>query len=255
MKVKLKLLCAVTAALLLAACGGGGGDSSPAPAPIAKAEGVYQGTTSTGLQFSLLVLENDQFYSLVGTTSGGVFFVSSLVDGQGNSNNGSFSASGVNQYFGDGQVIPGTVASTYTPRVSIAGTLSQPSFGNSTFNGTAPANTTYVYDTPANLSGISGAWSGGDLSGEGVNFSITAGGAISGTSALGCSFTGSVAPRASGKNVFNTSVTFGSAPCDLPGQTAQGIALTFLLANGQRQLLVAITNSARTAGTAVFAQR
>jgi len=90
MKTKLKLLCTVTVAMLLTACGGGGGDSAPASAPIAKAEGVYSGTTSTGREFSLLALENDQFYSLVGTTSGGVFFVSSLVEGQGNSNNGSF---------------------------------------------------------------------------------------------------------------------------------------------------------------------
>lgn len=255
MKITLKLLCVATAATLLTACGGGGGSSAPAPTPTAKAEGVYSGTTSTGLEFSLLVLESDQFYSLLGTTSGGIFFVSSLVEGRGNSNNGSFTASGVNQYFGDGQVLSGSVSSTYNPRVSIAGTLSQPSFGNANFNGTAPLDTTYVYDTPANLSSISGAWSGAILSGEGVNFSVGAGGAISGTSSLGCSFSGSLTPRASGKNVFDTSVTFGGSPCALPSQTAQGVALTFLLANGRRQLLVGVTNAARTVGTAVFAQR
>lgn len=253
--MKMKLLCVATAATLLTACGGGGGSSAPAPTPMAKAEGVYSGTTSTGLEFSLLVLENDQFYSLLGTTIGGVFFVSSLAEGQGNSNNGSFAASGVNQYFDNGEVISGAVTSTYNAGVSISGTISQPPFGTSSFSGTTPVASTYIYNTPANPSSISGAWSGQDLSGAGVNFSIGAGGAVSGTSLLGCSFSGSVTPRASGKNVFDTSVTFGGAPCALPGQTVQGITVTYLLANGQRQLLTAITNSNRTAGTAIFAAR
>lgn len=71
----------------------------------------------------------------------------------------------------------------------------------------------------------------------------------------GCNFTGTSKPRASGKNVFDVSVTFGAAPCSLPGTKATGIALTYILANGKRQLVAAAVDASRTHNSLVFGTR
>jgi hypothetical protein len=71
----------------------------------------------------------------------------------------------------------------------------------------------------------------------------------------GCSYTGTVAPRASGKNVFSVSMTFGAAPCALAGQTATGMAVAYPLSNGQTQLVVAAVDASRSYGAAAFGTR
>ena len=63
--------------------------------------------------------------------------------------------------------------------------------------------------------------------------------------------TGTVKPRASGRNVFDVTLTFGGAPCVLANQTATGSAISYLLSNGSRQIVIAGTNAARDAGTAL----
>ena len=250
----LGLVASCLTVLALAACGGGGGDSAPAPAPT-KAEGVYEGRVSNNLGFQLAILENDQFYSLIGTTdSQGVFRVQSLVEGRGTSSNGAITASNVREYVSDGQVRTGTLNGTFIPKTSVAGTIT--SAGASlTFSSQASPTTNYNYDTPATLAEITGAWPGETFTGEGVNFTVSATGSVSGTSQLGCAFTGSVVPRSSGKNVYDVSITYGTANCLFPGATFTGAALVTRLSSGQRQLVIAANNSARTAGGVVFATR
>ena len=249
---------ALAAASFLTACGGGSDSPAPAtpvPAPLAAAEGYYQGTVSSGEQFQLLMLENDQFYSLIGNTdTQGVFRVVSLIEGKGVSNNGSFSASNIKEYSNNGQVVAGTLSASYSPKVSITGSASAAG-GSASFSGTTPATANYIYETPATVGSVSGNWSGTLLDNEALNFSVSTAGAISGTAASGCSFTGTVTPRASGKNVLDVAVTFGSAPCAAPGLTGKGIGVTSLLSSGKRQFVIAVTNTDRTAGTVVFAQR
>jgi hypothetical protein len=244
---------------LLAACGGGGGGgggSAVAIAPVTKVEGYYAGTVSTGSQFQLLALENDQVYALIGNTdTQGVFRVNSLVEGQGTSSNGSFSVANAKEYSSTGSVFAGSISGTFSPRATVMGTVTSPSFGTASFTGTSPVTASFNYDTAASINIVSGNWAGSTLYGGGVNFSVAATGALTGISAAGCRFTGSAAPRASGKNVLDVTVTFGPAPCELPGVTGTGIGVTSLLANGQRQLLLAVTNSSRTTGVVVFAQR
>ena len=242
----------LAATALVAACGGG--SDTPAATPVAVFDGYYQGTVSSGNQFQLLALENGQFYSLVGTTDAqGVFQVTSLVEGRGTSSNGAFTAANVKEFTSTGQVLSESLSATYVPKTSVAGTLT---YRNTvTFTGTAPASSNYNYDTAATLSAASGSWSGSSLYGEGQTISIATSGAITGTSAQGCQYTGTANPRASGKNVLDVTVTFGSAPCALPGQTGSGVGVTTMLANGRQQLLVALTNTDRSAGVVVFAQR
>lgn len=74
------------------------------------------------------------------------------------------------------------------------------------------------YDTPAMLSAISGSWSITELSGEDLALTVASSGAFTAASSLGCNFSGTVRPRASGKNVYNVALTFGPAPCELTGQ-------------------------------------
>lgn len=85
---------------LLAGCGGGGG-SGTARVPIVPArmaEGVYSGTISNGKSHNALVLENDQVYVMYGTMVKGSLMVSGFIQGNGKSNNGSFSASDMRDY-------------------------------------------------------------------------------------------------------------------------------------------------------------
>lgn len=252
----------LAATTLMAACGGGGGgEASPtAPVvvpPVTKIEGYYEGNVVSGAQtqrFQLLALENDQFYALSGTTDAqGVLRVVSLTEGRGASANGSFTAADARSFSNDGRVVAGTISATFVPNVSVSGTASS-STGTSTFSGTTPAAAVVAYDTPVVLSSVVGAWAGTSLYGDSVNFSINASGVLSATFA-GCTYSGLVAPRPSGKNVLDVTVTVGPAPCASAGERFVGVGVTSVLTNGRRQLIIAGTNAARTGGTVLFAQR
>jgi hypothetical protein len=246
-------IAAVSAAGLLAACGGGG-DSGSAPFGP-KAEGAYSGTLSgaTSPAFQLLVLDNDEYWALYGTNSGNRFLVAGFIQGTGKSNNGSFSSTNARD-FGTVPPLSATVNASYVAGTSVQGTVNG---GGSTFtlSGTAIPASTFDYNAAASLSSIVGNWHLAALDGSPTSLAITANGAFTGSSG-GCAFTGTLAPRPSGKNVYDFSVTFGAAPCALPTQTATGIALSYLLAGTTiRQLIVAGVSSNRSAGTALFGIR
>ena len=239
----------------LTACGGGGGSDATATAGP-SAEGVYGGTLtgSPSNAFNLLVLEDGQYWSMYGTQGATVFGVAGFVQGTGTSNNGNFTSSN-GKDFGVFPAISGTVSATYNASTkTISGTTTSTS-GTSTFSGGPIAGSLYNYDAAATLSTVAGSWTTTSLTGETVTISIAAGGAFTAISSGGCRFSGTVTPRASGKNVFNTSLTFGLAPCALPNQTATGIAVAYPLTTGRTQLIVAVTDSARTVGAAVVGTR
>jgi hypothetical protein len=243
--------------LTLTTCGGGGGgSSSPSPvAPVAKAEGVYSGslTGSTSSAFQLLVLENDEYWGLYGTSSTSAFFVAGFLQGQGTSSNGSFTSSSLKDF---GTVPPanGSVAATYVANTSINGSVTAPG-GSVAFSGTPITSSSYNYNTPADLSAVVGNWNLTALDRSSVILSVASDGRLTGSTG-GCVFGGTFTPRPSGKNVFNISLTFGPAPCTLANQTGAGVALSYLLSGGTiRQLIVAGVDGARTTGTALFGTR
>lgn len=244
---------AATAVSVLVACGGGGGDAPPSSST--RAEGVYAGTLtgSSSSAFELLVLENDEYWGLYGTNTASTFFVAGFIQGTGTSNNGSFTSSNARD-FGTDPPASGSVSATYVADTSIKGTIAAPG-GSVGFAGTPIVSSSYVYNTPAIVSTISGAWSLTALDGSSVALNVSSSGAFSGSTS-GCLFSGTLTPRTSGKNVFNVALTFGGAPCALPNQPASGVAVSYLLANGvTRQIIIAGTNSARTSGTALFGTR
>lgn len=271
----LKRIAALATAALLASCGGGGdpgtspfgasgSDSGISPFPSSgappaagtTAEGAYGGTLtgSPSTAFQLLVLEDGSFWSMYGTATASFFGVAGFVQGTGTSVNGSFTSTSTKD-FGFYPAVAGTTNATYnTSARTIVGTVSS-SLGTVGFSGGPIADSLYDYSAAANLSTVSGSWVTSSLTGESVAVSISASGAVMGASSLGCNFAGNVAPRSSGKNVFNVTLTFGPAPCELAGQAATGIAVAYPLASGQTQLVVAVTDLSRTAGTAVFGTR
>ncbi len=241
--------------LALAGCGGGGGDSGK-PLPGPSAEGIYTGSLSgsTSSAFQGLVLENDEFWAMYGTQTASAFVVAGFVQGAGSSNAGSFSSSSTKDFAFLPPLVATTSATYSAPAKTITGTLT---YANTTvrFNGGPVVGSLYDYAAAPSLTTVAGAWPVNSLAGERINLSIAGTGTVVGTSSLGCNLTGTVTPRPSGKNVFNVSLTFGAAPCFLAGQTATGIALAYPLAGGKTQLLVAVTNAARTAGTAIVGTR
>ena len=258
-------------ATLMAGCGGEAGTGTPGadfglgtsstattttttvPLTPGEAQGVFEGTASNGLYFNTLVLDNDQYYTIYGTLAGGTFDVTGLLTGTGQSSNGGFTSADLKDFPAGGIPLLGTMSASYTPGeifnevVSRGGTAV-------TFPGMAPVNTRYVYNTPANLADISGAWTMTTMAGIPASLNIAADGTYTATSPE-CNFSGSMMPRASNKNVFDVTVTFGSAPCVLPNQAASGHAITYFLGNGNRQLLLAASDAARSVATVLAGVR
>lgn len=261
------LLSAAMSLVLLAACGGGGGDggggntggsSPPTQTPTqtsGTAEGVYGGTLngSSSSDFEVLVLENGEYWSLYGQNMGSIFYVHGFIQGNGTSNNGSFTSSDLRD-FGYAPAAAGSLTASYnTSAKTITGSTTTP-MGTVQFSGGPIPNSLYNYNSPATLSSVSGSWAAVSSLGGNVTINIAANGNLT-LSEGGCVASGTIAPRASGKNVFNVSVKFGAAPCLLPNQTATGIGVTYALATGQTQLIAAVTSAARSEGIAVFGVR
>jgi hypothetical protein len=246
-------IASISLGLTLSACGGGGGGSSSTSS--SKAEGAYSGsiTNSSSNAFQLLVLENDEYLGLYGTSTGNAMYVAGFIQGTGRSNNGVFSSSNAKD-FGINPPVTASINANYVEKTSIQGSVSA-SGQSTTFSGTAIPSTTYNYNTAADINTITGSWYLTSLDGSPTSLSIATNGSFSGSS-YGCSFNGTLAPRSSGKNVFNFTLTFGAAPCALPGQSGSGIAISNLLpGTTSRQLIMAGTDSTRSAGTVLFGTR
>lgn len=238
----------------LTACGGGGSGGSSTPATVTNSvlQGVWSGTSSSGASLSIVSLENGDTYSMFGTVSSGVLSVVGFDEGN-LTVSGSTVSGTLTEYLNNGTSYSGALNGTVSTNTSISGTTTW-SGGTTTFSATPTSSTNYVYNTPAVISDVVGSWTGSMLNGTAATITVASNGAVTGSNS-GCTFTGTVTPRASGKNVFDVSITFGAAPCALPGQTATGIALDYLLSTGFKQLLVAVQSSNKAAGTMFFAQR
>ena len=272
MKFSNFLIAAVSASFLVA-CGGGGGDSpagsgtptggSTAPTATAtpgQAQGFYAGNfvfSGTPRQFQLAILENDEYWALYGlANAGGGLTVFGFIQGQGTTTNGTFTSSNLRD-FGVTPAAAGSLSATYQTGISVSGTVTANGTPAS-FAANTSASDIATYNTPANLADITGSWVGTALDGVTTfNLSIGATGAISGSSAAGCTVSGTMASRASGKNVFDVHLTTAaSAACGTAaGQSGNGIGASSLLSNGKRQLLIALVSADRSTGTVLFSTR
>jgi len=236
-------------AILLTGCAGSNSMSTSTPPPTGnQAPGVYQGTLSNGDSFEAIVAPNDDLFAIYGTTSGATLTINGFINGPGQENGNTYSVT-TNDFYYTGSVITGTLTGTIAAGASLNGTITEGST-SLTFTDTVPPTSTFNYNTAANLSSVTGTWSGFLLDGETATVTIDSSGAISGLSQFGCSFTGTAAADSSGKNFFDVSLTFGGAPCLIAGGTATGIAIDALLSDGTtHELLAGVTTGAKSAGT------
>jgi hypothetical protein len=253
----------------LAACGGGGGggDDDVAPNPPtnpteppteptlpAEPYGVYEGTVSSGREHYTIILEDNQFYTLYGNFGNTLYFYGFL-HGNGNVSGNIFTSSNLRDYFSTEELVTGSLSATFVPGVSFNGSvIYDGATPSASFTGSVMPTTYYDYNVAAKLSDITGAWSLTSLQNDPITMNIASTGSFTATS-RGCAMNGNILPRASGKNVFNISMNFGPLPCRLPGQSASGIAVIHLLANGKHELLIAGTNTSQTVGTVMFGTR
>jgi hypothetical protein len=212
MKNTIKLTLAASAVALLAACGGGGGSSAPV---AGTAEGFWEGTTSTGYNAAVAVLENGETWGLY--TSGNTVY--GALYGTSTGSGSTFSASGSDFNLLNWAVTSGSLNGTVVPQSTIRAV----SGGGTTVNLTYDSS----YNTPATQAAITGTYTVRAISATGsaddVAMTISSTGVLS-VPGVGCTASGTVVPRPSGKNVYNISVTFTGNNCALGnGGTASGI--------------------------------
>ena len=241
----------------LAACGGGGNGDSGTPAnaggsSAATVQGVYQGSMTGTVDnnvFQLLALEDGTYWVLYGTASGEGFSVNGFLQGSGASGTGTFTSPDARD-FGFSPSVQASVRASFSSS-AVSGTLSESNVSGS-FSGNLTSDPSYQYDTPA-ASAVTGDWTLSLLDGTTASVSVAATGAFS-ASNEGCAISGTISPRASGKNVFDVAIRFGAAPCQLPGGTASGIAMV-ATQGPTSELTILAVDSTRTYGLAADGTR
>lgn len=271
MKKQIVVLASLGVSLVLTACGGngnggGGADGAlnnggtatvTATGATASAEGAWHSEQSNGDVLDLLLLENGSLYALSSSLATSPPLLAF--------DQGSYTVSAdklaaqVTHYNDLGTTLTGSVSGTVVTGISISGTASTSGSASThafSVNPTSAVDSGYNYGSAASLNTIAGAWVSGALLYQStpVSFSIDSAGTLAGTN-LACSFTGGFQPRASGKNVFDVSLTFGQAPCTTPGKTFSGVAISYVGSNGKRLLTAALQDPSKAFGTMLFAQR
>jgi hypothetical protein len=223
--MKTRLIAAGAAALITGCGGGGGGSSTPAstPVPTPTAAGQYTGATSDNRVVTTTILENGSVYVQYGGQGQPDIFAGTLI-GTVQSSGGTLSGGTGTDFNLEGQGANAvTVSGTYTAGQSLDATIT---YGNGTKVTSHQTHDTYYDQTPT-LQAIAGNYSGYARvpgNNDASTFAIDATGRISGSSASGCAFTGTLTPRAVGY-AYDVSVQFGAGACAYAGQTATGIAM------------------------------
>lgn len=228
-----------------------GGWCPAQPVPVSGPEGLFVGATSDGYGIQVLILENNEAYGMV--TSGNI--LAGMVYASGSASGGNYVSNLARSYdFFSGQTLSGSLRASYTPNSAISGTFSSGSRSVG-FSGAYVAPSVFNYQSPASLSSIAGSWSGFFSDGRSGVTTITSSGSFAAVTSGGCTMSGTIAPRPSGKNVFNVSVTFGPSPCLLARATVTGVALSGTSRPGVRTLAVAVTSPDRSLGAMFLAER
>ena len=230
-------------AFALSACGSGGDTPPPSPTPATSAEGLWNGTTDTGRSSAGRVLGDGTswvLYSLVGNPN----VIAGLVQGTGSSQTGSFTSSNTRDFSLEGRgVLDATLVGSYVMKQSLSGTVTYVLGGQTTFNSTYNAD----YDLIPDINLVVGTYTGSTATTSGteiVTVTLSSPSSITGSSASGCNFTGSFAPRSSG-NVYDVSVTFAGGVCSNGTSTVTGVAF---FDAATKRLYSAALNNTRTNG-------
>ena len=250
MRQHLQILTTLGLQLLLVACGGASSGNNSA------AEGAWTGTDSWGNSFHMLVLENGDYYSLYGMNKSGDFVLQGFDQGAPVLNGDTLKGS-ITEYDNTNKPAKGSLEATVVPGSSIKGSIANAaSTSSGTFTAT-PLSAKYAgydYNATAYTSDVQGSWTVTSMSSNSEKVTINDKGVVTG-SIKGCSFSGTVSPRSSGKNVLNVGLLFGPSPCELANQGLSGVALDYDLGTGKRQLLVALQDPIKGHGYSFSALR
>lgn len=232
----------------------GGGTSSAVTftiqspsASTGTAEGWWRGTSSTGRSVEGLVLGSGEYWLIYGAVNNSAV-LAGLAQGNGTSQNGRFTSSnGIDFNFEGAGNSPVTVDATYVEEKSFDGAVK--------YTGTTNAltfTTEYYFEyhfpslAPPLGSWIATTFAGTSYSGltEYTEVTIASSGELTGVSASGCKFAGTIAPSTAA-NYYNLTMTFQGGSCSNGTGTVTGIALFELY---PRRLTTAAVNSTRTSG-------
>ena len=208
--------------LVAVACGGGYGDSnvSSMPQPLAtSAEGLWTGATATNRTVAGLVLDDGSYWVFY-TARGNPNVLAGLVQGTGTSHLGAFGSSNTRDFNLEGAGIhAATMSGSYVQKRSFKGTIAYVVGDTGSFASTYDA----AYESAPNMKLVAGHYAGLRADHQTVTVTVDSTGTLSGHSTDGCTFAGTISPRAKG-NVFDTSVTFGGGSCSNGTETINGIA-------------------------------
>lgn len=224
MKTLRRLMLVGISLALVSACGGGGSglQTSKEPPPLnPRAQGLWKGTTSTGRAIAGLVLDDGRYWFIY-SAAGNNAVLGGAVQGHGaGAGNDFISSDGIDFNF-EGQGINSfTLSGTVAEKSTFGATVS---FTNSQF--TISANYDADYETPPSLAAIAGSYVGTAVTAAGydaTSLTVSGTGDITGSSAGGCSFTGTATPRTTG-NAYDVSVVFAGGTCSNGTNTVQGAA-------------------------------
>ena len=262
---------ALLSCMLLIGCGGGHGNSGPNfRADRSLAQGLYDGTIvyddgPEQLRFNqqTVVLETGEFFIVYGNTYDTVFLLDGFLHGTGQISDTSFDfySYDLNDYFFQDDdntidaVYNGRLTASFSPGEFFNGSTEQAD-STADFTGTVPRVAIYDYNAAATLTSVAGDWNMVDLLGNSLTVSVSGlDGSFAGIYPNACSFSGSLTPRASGKNVFNMTISFGPTPCPQPSQSFSGIAYDYAPSPLARTLVMAGVTVDGSQGTTLFGIR
>ena len=222
--------------------------------PNQTGEGLWTGTLNSGYTVNALILENGEYYTTIGQTSGSNFIVSAFDYGS-YITVGNVGQSYFREFYPNGTSNLGSGIGQVNTGVSLNGTVALQGYNAVSLNLTPFTTSSYNYNQAANINDIAGSWSGYFFSTSNLltTFNINSNGTFTG-SASTCTFTGTITPRPSGKNVFNSTITNGSG-CINPGLVQTGIAISYITSTGKRQLIASGLDSTKSIGNMYLAQR
>lgn len=228
---KLKMLAGlVCSAFFVAGCGGGGDSSAPAePQSTVDPQGFW-----VGADFSVLVTQTGELWGIQNTSQGLALITGDVVASANQ-------ASGGITFYSGPSAASGTISGVFTERGIAAITSTVTGLGTRTYS----AQYSAVYDGVPNVGLLAGAWNlniGGTMTVNGL-------GGLSGVSE-GCQFTGQTDREPGGKNFYSITITYGAAPCALPGQTVSGV----MVLDGA-SLYGGLLTANKAAGIAITASR
>lgn len=240
---------------LLAACGGGGGGggdgkpSTPPPPANSSPVGLWNGTDSIGRTLSAAILDSGEYWAIY-SISGNSQVVGGFVQGNYGVVGTKFDSGNlVNFNFEGFGASAGTVSGSFVERKSINLTTAYPNLQGGPLSGTFNTK----YDLTPSVAEVAGNYSGQSANVTGPSsavLTISGDGSVNGSSG-GCAYTGIIRPRAAG-NVYDVLITFGGAPCLLPGAQVAGIAF---YDKDDSFLYAAAVDSGRANGFLLLAQK